>query len=421
MRKRIRADEESDWMPDMRIDTIGKELDEVSCYSAKSMGGMIELISVFGDYYAIDSEFGRVLKVSEDIFQGAVQEDDPLAALVLAHRLDLTNASTDSAQEVSVPVAVVFVTHRCNLLCPYCYDRSSVRYGACNVDAICKAILSTARDGRVRVHFFGGEPTLELDTIRDIMKQCQRMVREGLLSKVAYSMTTNGTLFNRDTVDFLNRNRISVRLSADGYSDGVRTWGAPVKVIDDALLTWATLLDSCVVRCTVMAGWTSGIVEMLSLWRERGVLNVALAPAIDGSTAFTSDVRDEYLELLHRLARAVRAGRFPVSYIENFNRVRSMIGSGWSVDVRERGWCDVQAVDVDGRIFPCHRLVSGGMAQPVEQISDECGPRCASCWARTLCQGLCSYELSICDADTLDNLCEIYMAEVEFAVWALSR
>jgi len=94
---------------------------------------------------------------------------------------------------------MIELTRRCNLRCPYCYVgfahniSPQEELGREQIFSLLDQIIS---EGCLFVTFTGGEPLLRKD-FRDIYS---RAVRKGLL----VSIFTNGTLIDRDMVDFFN-------------------------------------------------------------------------------------------------------------------------------------------------------------------------------------------------------------------------
>lgn len=117
---------------------------------------------------------------------------------------------------------VLQVTQQCNLRCAYCvysgnyYTREhsdkkmswetakkAIDYvidHSCEVDDVCFS-------------FYGGEPLLEINLIRRCVEYVKARM-EG--KKYRFSMTTNGTLLNPNTVAFLAENDVSLSVSLDG-------------------------------------------------------------------------------------------------------------------------------------------------------------------------------------------------------------
>jgi len=111
----------------------------------------------------------------------------------------------------------LFVNHRCNLRCDYCYldylnenrviDSSSL-YGI--LDFIYEK--SHKIGGRTEVGFFGKEPLLNFEIIESAVSYVREIGYDFL-----FSINTNGLLLNRDRLDFLLDNRFRIVLSIDRF------------------------------------------------------------------------------------------------------------------------------------------------------------------------------------------------------------
>ena len=118
------------------------------------------------------------------------------------------------------------VTQQCNLRCEYCaysgiYEKNRTHNSArMEFDTAKKAIdlflkNCTDRD-RVTIGFYGGEPLLELPLIKRCVAYANSKV-EG--KKIAFNMTTNGTLLSDEVVDYLVENDFQLSISLDGSKE----------------------------------------------------------------------------------------------------------------------------------------------------------------------------------------------------------
>lgn len=116
---------------------------------------------------------------------------------------------------------IVFVSEACNLRCDYCKVSAMItaeHKKATRPAAIARAILEAAEasGGQIDVIFYGGEPLMEFRAIEAICTEVSARAPEG---RVAYSMTTNGTLLNDGMLETMRRHRICVGVSIDGNPD----------------------------------------------------------------------------------------------------------------------------------------------------------------------------------------------------------
>jgi MoaA/NifB/PqqE/SkfB family radical SAM enzyme len=107
----------------------------------------------------------------------------------------------------------VRITSKCNLSCSFCYLKDGLNRVETNVLTISewKKILSTLPK-RTIIDITGAEPMASSQ-----IKEFIALLNE---YKFKYSITTNGTLYNKETAEFLVKNNLSVlMLSLDGLED----------------------------------------------------------------------------------------------------------------------------------------------------------------------------------------------------------
>ena len=94
------------------------------------------------------------------------------------------------------------LTDACNLRCRYCYVRQSNH--SMTLDTA-KAVVDLAAEdpGHHGLIFFGGEPLLQRQLIYDTVAYAQSLHLPG---KFHYKITTNGTLLDREFLDFSQKN-----------------------------------------------------------------------------------------------------------------------------------------------------------------------------------------------------------------------
>ena len=108
------------------------------------------------------------------------------------------------------------VTQSCNLACKYCFV----------VQCPKNITLETAKDAakffarnaltsgsRPSINFFGGEPMIRYE---DIIKPLTIWIRKTYGDSFGLGLTTNGTLLNRDVMEFFKENDVGMLFSIDG-------------------------------------------------------------------------------------------------------------------------------------------------------------------------------------------------------------
>lgn len=113
------------------------------------------------------------------------------------------------------------VTDACNLACRYCFVEQHPHYMTLDtakqavhfiLDNLEKKNKKFNRNDRASITYFGGEPTLMWD---EIIVPLTNWIRENDFP-IDLNMTTNGTLLNKERINFLKENNIFPLLSIDG-------------------------------------------------------------------------------------------------------------------------------------------------------------------------------------------------------------
>jgi len=195
--------------------------------------------------------------------------------------------------------------------------------------------------------FYGGEPLLELDLIRETVAFV-RMACRKTGKRPHFSITTNGSLVCEDVLDFFDRERFSLTLSYDGVrQDSQRRGGSGEKL--QALIERLTARPR--IRFEVNSVFTPSSVESLSGTLldliERGVPRVgySLSVLTPWARKDIDRLRREVKRLRSRvLGRCGRADRGPVVNFRDETPVRiRYCGAGQ----------DRMAVDTGGRVWGC--------------------------------------------------------------------
>lgn len=111
------------------------------------------------------------------------------------------------------------LTNSCNMNCRYCYSppcddlemssetaRKAVEYAA-RLDPLNAGII-----------FFGGEPLLKKELIKQTIAHCQSLEQSGR-GRFHYKVTTNGLLLDSDFLDYADSVHLNIALSLDGIRE----------------------------------------------------------------------------------------------------------------------------------------------------------------------------------------------------------
>lgn len=114
------------------------------------------------------------------------------------------------------------ITQQCNFRCDYCvysgqYKNRTHSNKRMSLDLAKKGIdrlVNHSKDSKeISLGFYGGEPLLEFNLIKECINYAEKQA-EG--RNITYHITTNGSLINKEIVDFLCDHNVSVTISLDG-------------------------------------------------------------------------------------------------------------------------------------------------------------------------------------------------------------
>ena len=117
------------------------------------------------------------------------------------------------------------VAHTCNLNCSYCFASQGKYHGERAImslevgkRALDFLIESSGTRHNLEVDFFGGEPLMNFQMIKDLVAYARE--QEKIHNKnFRFTLTTNGVLIDKDVIDFANREMSNVVLSLDGRKE----------------------------------------------------------------------------------------------------------------------------------------------------------------------------------------------------------
>lgn len=322
------------------------------------------------------------------------------------------------------------VAHDCDLACAYCFAGRGGFGGQRGLmsrevaRAAVDLLLDHSGDVEIlEIDFFGGEPLLNLDVVRDTVDYARRRGRAAGRS-FSFTLTTNAYALDPEAAAYLNETMSNVVLSLDGRPE-----------VHDRLRKRATRDDSLPAPGTharVLANtehfvsrrgnrdyWVRGTYTAHNLdfasdvayLADRGFRNISLEPVVGvpaGAGGLTTDhlpaVAAEYLRLAELLAVWSDSGR-PVNFFHFINETDAE-GPCYAKRVRGCGaGREYMAVTPGGDLYPCHQFVGRaeyrvgsvwdgaisprGAAAEVGRLWLGSKSECSRCWARFRCSGGC--------------------------------
>lgn len=351
-----------------------------------------------------------------------------------------------------VKALCLHIAHDCNLACRYCFaeegeyqgDRSLMSYEV-GKKALDFLIQSSGSRRNLEVDFFGGEPLMNFQVVKDLVKYGRE--QEKLHNKnFRFTLTTNGVLLNDDIIEFANQEMSNVVLSIDGRKevhDHMRPARNNKGSYDLILPKFKQLAESrkqtnYYVRGT-FTHYNLDFSEDVKHLAELGFKQISVEPVVslpEEPYAIKEEdlpiIYEEYDKLARYMIEKKKEGN-------DFNFFHFMIDlTGGPCVAKRLSGCgsgtEYLAVTPWGDLYPCHQFVGeteflmGNVFEGVKatEIRDEfksCNvyakDKCKECFARFYCSGGCSanaFKFHGQINDTYDIGCELQRKRVECAL-----
>jgi uncharacterized protein len=333
------------------------------------------------------------------------------------------------------------LTEQCNLRCKYCgymskYLDNSYIQKEMSKDIAFRAIdilMENSYESELcNVGFYGGEPLLRLDLI----KECVTYIKEKYpFRKPSYNIVTNAVLLNENVADFLIENDIKINISLDGPTEKLnkyRVFGNGESSFDKVFENIQTLYnknpqyfrESVTYNVVVFNGPNKELYDAIDrLWKSN-VNIIDLVP-----TEYFSHVRDESDKHIQKEKMDIKSYDFAY---ENMLKNMKKYYNSFCVETNSNtilpgGFCipgvRKNLVTTDGKIIICEKVdeskevfeigdvYSGIDLKKVERLIQhtlKSVDKCKKCWAAKFCK--------ICFKDILnvnEEFCEKSRKDVE--------
>lgn len=355
-------------------------------------------------------------------------------------------------RETVVKALCLHIAHDCNLACRYCFAEEGEYHGrrALMSYEVGKAALDflIANSGNRRnleVDFFGGEPTLNFQVVKDLVKYGRE--QEKIHNKnFRFTLTTNGVLLNDDIMEFANKEMANVVLSIDGrkeVNDYMRPFRGGQGSYDVIVPKFQKFAESrnqnnYYVRGTFThhnLDFSKDVLHLADLGFKQISVEPVVAQETDDYAIRKEDLPqlfEEYDKLAAEMVKRHKEGK-------DFNFFHFMIDlEGGPCVAKRLSGCgsgtEYLAVTPWGDLYPCHQFVGnekfllGNVTEGIKntEIRDEfkcCNvyakEKCRSCFARFYCSGGCaanSYNFHGNITDVYEVGCELEKKRVECAI-----
>ncbi|MEG0614694.1 MAG: thioether cross-link-forming SCIFF peptide maturase [Oscillospiraceae bacterium] len=355
---------------------------------------------------------------------------------------------------VSSPVKAMclLISQDCNLRCQYCFAETgdfgmgrklmSFETGKLAIDFL---LEKSADRENLELDFFGGEPLMNFDVVKEIVKYARSKEAE-YHKNFRFTVTTNGMLLTDDKMDFINAEMSNVVLSVDGrkcVNDKMRRRIDGTGCYDTIMPKFKSLIEkrggtNYYVRGTFTKYNLDFSEDVFHLYEE-GFKEISVEPVVAEASepyAITEcdlpKVFSEYEKLAKRILDNDKCGKH-----FNFFHFMLDLDQGPCAIKRLRGCgCgnEYVAINPDGDIYPCHQFVGidgwkmGSLQEKTFDLERKDmfakahiynKPDCINCWAKFYCSGGCNANNLIYAGDihTAHKLsCEIEKKRLECAI-----
>lgn len=356
------------------------------------------------------------------------------------------------ARPTQLKALCLHIAHDCNMCCKYCFagegeysgDRSlmSFEVGKRALDFL---IEQSGSRKNLEVDFFGGEPLLNFDVVKQLVAYARSIEKEKG-KNFRFTLTTNGVLLNDEVMEWANKECYNVVLSLDGKketNDRMRRTRNDKGTYDLILPKFQKMAkernqQGYYIRGTYTHYNTDFANDILHL-ADLGFEQLAMEPVVTNPkmdyALQESDIpklKDQYDLLAKEMCKRNREGK-------GFTFFHYMIDlEGGPCIYKRISGCgvgtDYMAVTPWGDLYPCHQFVGdekfllGNVFDGVKNtdIVNEfklCNvysrEACQDCFAKLYCSGGCSanaYHTTGKITGTCDMSCELHRKRVENAI-----
>lgn len=352
-----------------------------------------------------------------------------------------------------VKALCLHVAHDCNMRCKYCFAstgdfgiKRTLMDPVTGKRAIDFLIRASGNRRNLEVDFFGGEPLMNFEAVREIVVYAREKEKEHN-KNFRFTLTTNALILNGEHKKFINEHMSNIVLSIDGREqvndkmrlrvDGSGTYKHTMPKIKD--MVKARNYENYYVRGTFTRENLDFSRDVMHL-ADEGFDQISVEPVVAArDTGY--DIREEdlpelfneYEKLAWEYVNRKKEGR-------GFNFFHFMIDLNQGPCVAKRltgcgSGHEYLAVTPEGDIYPCHQFVgmeefkmgnvnSGTLDESIQSLfknsnvytKEECG----QCWAKFYCSGGCAANAFQFNKNI--NIpykvgCEMEKKRVECALW----
>ncbi|SHK55739.1 PapB family radical SAM/SPASM ranthipeptide maturase [Paramaledivibacter caminithermalis] len=405
---------------------------------------VIKTVAIF----EIDEKIRAILEKNKNILDLSSYDGDKeelCQAFERAGLIEMEKSNKISVLDKGVSSVTLLLSQVCNLRCTYCYAEGgeyhnrgfmSKETAKCAIDYI----FDNSNKKYINIILFGGEPLLNFDLFKYCVEYGKKKAKE-VGKKVTFSTTTNGTLLNKEIGEFLHNNKFTITLSIDGDAathnqnrydvKGNGTYSLVMNNVREYLDVKKITARATLTHCN------TAIDQIYDHLYSLGFGNIHISPSIN---MMSEDDYDKlalgYETMVYKFKKALDEKNY--DYCLKNSNILTFLNRFYGGGIREK-FCgavnNMIAVDIDGSIFGCHRLVEfedssygdieSGYKQSnrdkllAEISKNDRNQKCTECWAKSLCGGGCPAENKVANGDFKvphEHTCNLLRKNAELAL-----
>ncbi len=413
--------------------------DILDFYKQKNLDQIIQALTNKYEREQIINAYNEIKQLEES---GLMYSRDEYAAM----------ADVAENRKPVVKALCLHIAHDCNLKCKYCFAEEGEYHGKRSLmsfevgkQAIDFLIANSGNRRNLEIDFFGGEPTLNFDVVKQIVEYGRSMEKQHN-KNFRFTLTTNGLLLDDEMIEYINNNMQNVVLSIDGRketNDNMRKRAGGQGSYDVIVPKFQKLAETreqnnYYVRGTFTAENLDFGNDVLHL-AKLGFKQISVEPVVSDD-AETYSLRTEHLPRLfeeyEQLATKILEMEQKGEWFNFFHFMIDLTG-GPCIAKRLAGCgagCEYLAVTPEGDLYPCHQFTgiaefkmgdvfNGVSNHDLRKTFDKCNiyakDECINCWAKFYCSGGCAANAYMTNGDILKPYelgCELQRKRCECAI-----
>lgn len=388
-------------------------------------GAVYEMIDHFTDL-----RLDEIFKLMKDRFSEseiieAYAEVKEISDAGLLFSADETEAFLPGLQsrEPVVKALCLHIAHDCNLRCEYCFADEGEYHGKralmsaeTGKKAIDFLIEKSGRRRNLEIDFFGGEPLMNFDVVKEIVEYARNLESEKD-KHFRFTITTNGVLLDEEKLSYINKQMSNIVLSIDGrreVNDRMRKLrggqGSYDLIIDKFKQTASSRNQTdYYVRGTFTRNNLDFCNDVLHM-AEQGFKQISIEPVVAGDDTDYAIRESDLPVIFGEYEKLAKKMSDLIGTDDDFNFFHFMIDlSGGPCVYKRMTGCgagtEYLAVTPEGDLYPCHQFVgmedfklgsvhTGIVGSDTIKTFEGCSvyskDDCKACWAKYYCGGGCA-------------------------------